>query len=1011
MSSPDETRPPVRERVALALLCLGLSLATWRFGATAATSFSRHFPAVFGAVLKLLLWPLRLGLLVVGLWLLRHSLLRLIAAAMARLPALEARIESWLPTRLARYAVWVRALAVGAGISLLCNGLVELTPIEQGLEANILDRWFGLRFPLHSEAEFLTGAVAPSYVQDVVVISIDDETIAAYGWPLPRAAYARLISVLGQVQPRSLSFDVALIEASREHPEQDAAVAQATLRSGRVYYTLLLSPQSLVRPASSSPEILRALSKNLLPMHDTASRLPDFSHVSRRPLLPLLPLGPVASAARGLAMANVLLDGDDLLRHSLTVARLGDQLFPSLSLRLAADDLGVPLSEIRVVPGSHVDLGGKRRIPIDELGRTLVRYRGRHTAKHGPVFYLPLHSLLSFDVAVTLQGSPMGEDQKFLITERSKLVVDGRPQPVTTLDPHLLRDARAISGVAKYSADPGEISELNIRSAGGPKPLAQAAEGGGVEPAGEDPEFAVLDEENLRFRTRPGSVEPLGGAPELLNNRHVLLGSTALAAADVHNGPLGGFPGVEHHATMLSNILRGDFFASAPAWLRISETCASAFLSALAGSLFGASLGAVLAALLGLTLLLATFLSFTAGLHVPMVGPASALFLAYALCVFLSLRAEARARASAEAGREFVRRTFGRYLTDQVVQQILDSPDGLRLGGQRRHVTILMTDLRGFTSMCGAMEPESVVALLNHYLETMTAIITRYGGTIDEFIGDAILVFFGAPLPHKEDELRAVACAIEMLNAMRDVNRWNREHGLPAVEMGIGIHCGELVVGNIGSELRAKYGVVGAAINITSRIESCTVGGQVLISDITRERCGPSLRVGASQVIAPKGVRGTLTIHEALAVSAPYQVELQREEDRRLPPAEPLRVRYAVVQGKEVGELASEASVTAVSEHSLELRPVSGAAGLAALSNVQLRLLSEGGSLLPGDLYAKVMTVGSEAALGQPTVELRITALSTEVRPAWLQICAAAETASQAGGSSAAVLDGPLSSE
>jgi len=136
-----------------------------------------------------------------------------------------------------------------------------------------------------------------------------------------------------------------------------------------------------------------------------------------------------------------------------------------------------------------------------------------------------------------------------------------------------------------------------------------------------------------------------------------------------------------------------------------------------------------------------------------------------------------------EGEREFVRRTFGRYLTEQVVQELLDSPDGLKLGGQRAFVTIMMTDLRGFTSMCGSMVPKTWFRLLNHYLETMTRIIARYGGTIDEFIGDAILVVFGAPLPIEKAETRAVACAIEMLNAMGEVNGWNAEHGLPAVEM------------------------------------------------------------------------------------------------------------------------------------------------------------------------------------------------------------------------------------
>ncbi len=1005
MSAPKSSVPGAGRRWGQALLGLGLALSAWLLRHAAQALVARRLPGIFGAVFSLLQGPIFLSLLLVGLWPLRQPLFAALRALFRRFQRWEEGLEGRLPTRWARHSVWWRALLVGTVISLLCNGFVELTPVEQGLEANILDRWFGLRFPLRSEAELATQALAPSSLSDVAIVGIDDETIAAYGWPLPRSAYARLIAVLMQAQPKSLSFDVALIEPSHEHPEHDRAVAQATAAAGRVYYTLLLSPKSLASSDVPAGPTEQVRARNLIPRHDTARGLPDFALLSRREMASLLPVSEIAQAAYGLAMANVLLDGDDLLRHSLTVARLGDQLYPSLSLRLAADALDVPLSQVRVLPGSHVDLGGKRRIPIDEIGRTLVRYQGRHSTRAGPVLYLPLHQLLRFDLALTLPGSPLGEDQRFLLGERSKLTVDGRAMQVAVLDPRILRSATRMSGVARYSVDPGVIDELSIITA------EATPKAGSAPPVGEGADFEVLDEDHLRFRTQVGSVQALGGAPSMLRERHVFVGSTALAATDVHNGPLGGFPGVEHHATMLSNILRTDFFRPAPGWLRVGETAACGLLAALSGSVLSAGLGAVLAAGLGLLLLLGTFFAFSVGVHIPLVAPASALFLAYALCVFLSLRAEARARKKAEAGREFVRRTFGRYLTDQVVQQILDSPDGLRLGGQRRRVTILMTDLRGFTSMCGSMEPESVVALLNHYLEAMTAIITRYGGTIDEFIGDAILVFFGAPLPHSDDELRAVACAIEMQNAMHEVNAWNRAQGLPAVEMGIGIHCGELVVGNIGSELRAKYGVVGAAINLTSRIESCTVGGQVLLSEQARERCGASLQVGQSQVITPKGVRGTLTIYEALAVAAPYDVTLQQRAEDRHPPAEPLRARCAVIKDKQVGELSELATVIAVSEHSLQLKQEAGTAALASLANLQLRLESSAGELWPGDLYAKVI----EAEPGTRTAVLRITSAAAEVAPRWLGICRAAAAKAQVTTSpdaaGKAVLDGPLSSE
>lgn len=152
-----------------------------------------------------------------------------------------------------------------------------------------------------------------------------------------------------------------------------------------------------------------------------------------------------------------------------------------------------------------------------------------------------------------------------------------------------------------------------------------------------------------------------------------------------------------------------------------------------------------------------------------------------------------------ELRNKFIRDTFGRYLTDEVVSTVLESPTGLHMGGEKRKVTMMMTDLRGFTSLSERLPPERVVAMLNRYLTTMVAVITQYQGTIDEFIGDAIFVLFGAPVWQEDDAQRAVACAVAMQLAMASVNEENRQEDLPEVEMGIGIDTGQVVLGNIGS--------------------------------------------------------------------------------------------------------------------------------------------------------------------------------------------------------------------
>lgn len=211
---------------------------------------------------------------------------------------------------------------------------------------------------------------------------------------------------------------------------------------------------------------------------------------------------------------------------------------------------------------------------------------------------------------------------------------------------------------------------------------------------------------------------------------------------------------------------------------------------------------------------------------------------------------------------EFVRRVLGRYVTDEVAEHVLSAPEELHLGGQRREVTILMSDLRGFTVMSDRLTPETVVSVLNHYLHHMVDIALKWGGTIDEIIGDALLIIFGAPLPQEDHAARAASCAIEMQQAMAVVNQCLNRDGLPSIACGIGMNTGEVVVGNIGSEKRMKYSVVGSPVNLTARIESLTIGGQILASEATTKALGARARVDGKLRVNMKGFDKPVTIYE-----------------------------------------------------------------------------------------------------------------------------------------------------
>jgi adenylate cyclase len=314
--------------------------------------------------------------------------------------------------------------------------------------------------------------------------------------------------------------------------------------------------------------------------------------------------------------------------------------------------------------------------------------------------------------------------------------------------------------------------------------------------------------------------------------------------------------------------------------------------------------------------------------------------------------------AALELRNRFIRETFGSYLSDEIVDTILEK-GGLKIGGEKRRATILMADLRGFTSLSERLPAEDVVAMINIYLETMTEIIQKYQGTIDEFIGDGILVIFGAPILRPDDPQRAVACAVEMQLAMTSVNERNRQAGYPEVALGIGINTGEVVVGNIGSQKRIKYAVVGRAVNLTARIESYTVGGQIFISESTIDECGDILWIDSAMKVMPKGVKKPLTIHEVGGIGGDYQLFLPpKKEVTWIELKQGIPIQFTVVDWKHTVELGHGGAITKIAPNMVEIH---SKVLPSPLANLRISLYDPEDREISDDLYGKVVTHLSES--------------------------------------------------
>lgn len=502
-----------------------------------------------------------------------------------------------------------------------------------------------------------------------------------------------------------------------------------------------------------------------------------------------------------------------------------------------------------------------------------------------------------------------------------------------------------------------------LRSALGNPPVVIKVTSGGLKSLRLGKTIIPVDEYGrmyLNFRgereTFPyySAVDVMEGRVDMgsFKNKIVLIGTSAAGLKDLKATPLDSqFPGVEAQATVIDNILKKDFFLK-PDWI----------------------LGLEISLIVVFGIITAIFIAFASPLlTVPFVVVSAygvwfgstwcfenwRVFIS-PLCPFIILVGNFSILSfmkfwNTEREKGFVRNTFGRYLSDSIVQQILDTPGGLNLVGEKKIITIMMTDLRGFTAICERLAPEEVVSIVNNYLGAMTPIIAKYEGTIDEFIGDAILAIFGAPISKEDDVLRAIACSVEMQNAMIGVNEKNRELGLPEVAQGIGLHTGEAIVGNIGSELRSKYGIVGKSVNFTARVESYTVGGQIYISEQARQEAGDILKIKSQMEIKPKGVKEPTTIYEITGISGGYDVFMpEKEEELFVSLPESVFVKITVLEGKHAGGEIVDGEILEMSGEKVKIK---SELIVTQLDNFKMGLMDKNGDLITADLYGKAVHV------------------------------------------------------
>jgi adenylate cyclase len=348
-------------------------------------------------------------------------------------------------------------------------------------------------------------------------------------------------------------------------------------------------------------------------------------------------------------------------------------------------------------------------------------------------------------------------------------------------------------------------------------------------PEGSFPYFSAADLLNGRVR------------PEALAGKVVLIGTSALATYDQKVSPFSAdMPGVEKNATVVENILSNRFMTKSPGVVELAVILGTAILLTLLLPRLSARNGVIIGFSLMGAYLIAAELTCLEGIWLSLVYPLGNMALIVTAQTVSKLLFE-------EKQSRQIRAMFSSYVTERLVDEMIRNPEMAHLGGQKREITVLFSDVVGFTTYSENHQPEEVVAILNEYLGAMTDIVLKWEGVLDKFIGDAIVVFWGAPLKQDDHAVRAVRCALEMQERLEQLRgKWLTEGRTP-IHSGIGLNSGEAIVGNIGAEgKKMDYTVIGDHVNLGARVEALTrrYDARILMTEYTLEKLRPLIAAG-----------------------------------------------------------------------------------------------------------------------------------------------------------------------
>jgi len=711
-----------------------------------------------------------------------------------------------------KYVPQLNSLRIGIILTLLMMGVIYKRPMfMEQLEARAYDIRFGVR------------GEEPGTDQ-IVVVAMDDQSIERLGrWPWPRNYWTQFFKNIIKYQPRVIALDVIF-------SEPDPNINLNFLKDIRTeYQKLALENQPKVQPARQ-PQ---------------AEPQPD-------PFLPFLEkLEAEANTDHSLAQAlgevrNVIL-GWFFYEYKEEADQIGAKenerrmsLVKPFALKILqfknGADLKLLASHIPDIQGFQVNLPMFTEKITGSGYFTFLADPADGVYRHGNL----LAGYPPFDPKKPLDFYRQNyEVYPSLSLEALRLYLDASPAVV--VDPVGVQQVK----VGQYRIPVNEAGMALINYRGGISCFKSCS-------------FAdVVNDFGAARKAK--NFDPL----KFFKDKIVLVGPTAVGIYDIRATPFGALPGVLLHANIIDNVLLNRALYR-PTWMWGFDLIAIAVLGILLSVIYPRVkpiFSGALALVLALGYLMVNYYIFN-NLHysLTIIYPVSSLLVVYMGITLYHYTMEEREK-------RFIRSTFSVYLSPAVITDLLDNPDKLKLGGENKRLTIFFSDIAGFTSISENLPTERTVHLLNHYLTEMSDILLKHRGTVDKYIGDAVMAIFGAPVDYPDHAKSACLSSIEMHERLIELNKNWQAEGFPAINCRIGLNTGEVKVGNMGSAKRMDYTVIGDEVNLASRLEGANkaYGTKLMVSESTYNDAKDAIEARELDLLAVAGKQKPVRVYQLLA--------------------------------------------------------------------------------------------------------------------------------------------------